>query len=198
MASGSSVPEWPTLRVPRTPRALATTSWLVQPAALSTTASPSGPAGAAFGHRYSLVVDLAQDLLDARGAARDVVGLEDQLGRALEPGLAADGGLERVAVLGQRLEHVLVVVRAAEACRSTRWRGGGRGRSRRDMIVTSSSRSSSMRSSSSARISRNSSLQPRRARVVAGGRVLSCSGSLGHSDPPRLTSAGSRAPRRSR
>src|SRR5690606_18940798 len=38
---GSSVPAWPTLRVPASRRVRATTSWLVQPAGLSTTTSPS-------------------------------------------------------------------------------------------------------------------------------------------------------------
>ena len=49
MASGSSVPAWPTFRVPRRRRQRATTSCDVQPACLSTTIKPPGssipPAG---------------------------------------------------------------------------------------------------------------------------------------------------------
>ena len=41
VAIGSSVPAWPTRRVPPSRRTWATTSWLVQPAGLSTTSSPS-------------------------------------------------------------------------------------------------------------------------------------------------------------
>ena len=41
-------------------------------------------------------------------------GLKTQLGRALHAGLAADGALQGVAVLAERLEHLLVVVLAAE------------------------------------------------------------------------------------
>src|SRR6476469_1583390 len=42
VAIGSRVPAWPTLRVPHSRRARPTTSWLVQPAGLSTTSRPSG------------------------------------------------------------------------------------------------------------------------------------------------------------
>src|SRR5687768_13684588 len=42
VARGSRVPAWPTLRVPQSRRARPTTSWLVQPAGLSTTSRPSG------------------------------------------------------------------------------------------------------------------------------------------------------------
>src|SRR5450631_2221761 len=42
VAIGSSVPAWPTLRVPHRRRHRATTSWLVHPAGLSTMSSPSG------------------------------------------------------------------------------------------------------------------------------------------------------------
>src|SRR5450631_1273527 len=42
VAIGSRVPAWPTLRVPHSRRQRATTSWLVQPAGLSTMRSPSG------------------------------------------------------------------------------------------------------------------------------------------------------------
>src|SRR5450830_308390 len=45
VAIGSSVPACPTLRVPARRRIRATTSWLVQPAGLSTTTSPSGAVG---------------------------------------------------------------------------------------------------------------------------------------------------------
>ena len=38
---GSSVPAWPTLRVPSSVRHRATTSWLVKPAGLSTMSSPA-------------------------------------------------------------------------------------------------------------------------------------------------------------
>src|SRR6476469_4779794 len=42
VAIGSRVPACPTLRVPQSRRARPTTSWLVQPAGLSTTSRPSG------------------------------------------------------------------------------------------------------------------------------------------------------------
>ena len=45
MASGSSVPAWPTRRSPRARRATATTSWLVMPAGLSATTNPWVVAG---------------------------------------------------------------------------------------------------------------------------------------------------------
>jgi len=42
VAMGSSVPAWPTRRVPARRRIRATTSWDVHPAGLSTTRSPGG------------------------------------------------------------------------------------------------------------------------------------------------------------
>src|SRR4051794_40859868 len=100
------------------PRALATTSCEVQPAALSTTANPSrrGPADASRpgspaspaidvvvlgllvlvgdGHVVADGPDVGQHVLDAAAGPHRGIGSEDQLGHALDAGLASDGRLQ--------------------------------------------------------------------------------------------------------
>src|SRR3546814_11072232 len=120
-ASGSAWPECPTLRLPGSPRALATTSWLVHPAALSTTARPSGPAGppprrpigSVLGGAVGLV-DAAEHLFEARRAPAHVVGPEHELGRALHARLARDRPLQAVTDLAEGLEDLRVVVHPAK------------------------------------------------------------------------------------
>src|SRR5688572_11187583 len=79
------------------PRALATTSWDVQPGPLSTTARPSGPL---------LIVEdraLAEELLDAGALLDRLVDDEAELGGAAQAGLTADGRLQADAVVLERL-----------------------------------------------------------------------------------------------
>ena len=69
-----------------------------------------------------------QDLLDALGVAQHAVGLEAQLGGALERGLAADGALEALAQVGEGLGDLLVGVVAAGVVVVRRRPGRGRRR----------------------------------------------------------------------
>ena len=166
VASGSRVPEWPTLRVPSRPRALATTSWLVQPGRLVDDGQAVG-ARRSTGHRVAVDVESsASTRRSARGrpagcprpggrrAPRRRAGTRSsgvRFTRAWRPTAVRS----RCACLAERLEHVLVVVVAAEAV-VVDDRPVEDASQSTDMIVTSSSRSSSIRSSSSARISWNS------------------------------------------
>ena len=121
MASGSSVPAWPTRRWPKIRRHRATTSWEVQPASLSTTTSPvtgSGPAGLT-GRAGPVgpgtlrvagsgaVADPAQDLLDPAPGDHGRVGGELEQGGALHPGLPAHGPLQLGPAVGQGLGGVV-------------------------------------------------------------------------------------------
>src|SRR5688500_1103769 len=58
--------------------------------------------------------NLAQDALHLLARADRRVGLEVELGRPLEAGLAADGGLQRDPGLAQRGKHLLVALLALE------------------------------------------------------------------------------------
>src|SRR3954451_22572710 len=90
VASGSSVPACPMRRSPSTTRARATTSWLVHPAGLSTTATPCTVAGLRRAivapvvevrvvrvvRVVAEVVEVAEDAFDALRVAHHVVGPE--------------------------------------------------------------------------------------------------------------------------
>ena len=167
VASGSSVPAWPTLRVPSTPRELGhdvvgrPRRRLVDDEQARRAARRSSRGwrrrrrrrASARGPRRA-----AEDALDALGAPLDVVGPEHQVGRALEPGLPADRALEPHPVLAERRRAPRRRPRPGEACRSRRSAWSQVAVDDDLVIVTSSSRSSSSRSSSSATISRSSSL----------------------------------------
>src|SRR5258706_329676 len=75
VAIGSSVPVWPMRRWPVMRRAFATTSWLVQPAALSRRSRPSRPGAlAAF-----IVAWGSRDLVDERGEPRAALDRDIEL-----------------------------------------------------------------------------------------------------------------------
>src|SRR4051794_24997156 len=99
VASGSSVPEWPTFLVCNTPRNFATTSCDVQPAALSTTTRPSG---------IPAEMQLTQHVLHARRAPFDLVGSELERRRSLQPRLARHRRLQPDAMFVEGGQHALV------------------------------------------------------------------------------------------
>src|SRR4051812_25214276 len=107
VASGSRVPECPTFFVCRMPRNLATTSCDVHPASLSTTTSPSSIEFVVVAE----LVEVTQDLFDARGLAFDLVDAKGEERRALHTRLTGDRLLQRDAVLGEPGEHLLVALR---------------------------------------------------------------------------------------
>ena len=134
------------------------------------------------GH-HVVVVDVAQHLFEARRAAADVVGLEHQLGRALHPGLATDGALEAVALLAERLEHLVVVVLASEGVEvddgavEVAVDVDGHDRDELEALVVDLLELLG-------EDLLEELVEPGRARIVAGGGVASVvAGSLGHSIP---------------
>src|SRR5450631_2995931 len=127
VAIGSSVPAWPTLRVPHRRRQRATTSWLVHPAGLSTMSSPSGVVivGGVFviGDRFLVRVCLTGEGRSSRGGrhlrvarlGRDEqvlqVGcalrqrVEDELQRRSEPDADAPAHCRAELALGRLQRH---------------------------------------------------------------------------------------------
>src|SRR5262249_24430523 len=125
VASGSSVPRWPTRRVPSQRRAASTTSCEVQPPGLSTTRKPWGP-GASRSLRLPLVIEpglavrvarrleLAQQIEGFLASLERPIVAEAQLGHALQRQLARGaptqergGALEPFLALGGRLLAVV-------------------------------------------------------------------------------------------
>src|SRR3954452_16742310 len=102
VASGSSVPAWPTRRSPSWRRHTATTSWLVMPAGLSTTHRPWTGGGLRLGIVAPGWRVVAQGALRALGQTDDVVGPDLEHGRLAGVDLVADGALHRPPVLAQR------------------------------------------------------------------------------------------------
>src|SRR5687767_8620444 len=107
VAIGSSVPAWPTLRVPARRRPRPTTSWEVQPAGLSTTSSPSGAlmrrsveAGGEPGQGSVRVVEGREAGCEAVATAAEGGAHGTHVDRALGAGGHLEAALERVA-----LEH---------------------------------------------------------------------------------------------
>src|SRR5580704_17635028 len=105
VASGSSVPAWPTRRWEKIRRHRATASCEVHPASLSTTTTPNVSEPAATLRRSVIVTprrvvsartgpQIAEDLLDAQPVRHGRVRLEHEKGCALHPHLPTDGPLE--------------------------------------------------------------------------------------------------------
>ena len=169
VASGSRVPAWPTFFCPNSRRQRATTSWLVIPAGLSTTARPSitGP-----GPRRSVGDSLGgsgrlgrgscpQDVLDAVAGGDGRVGREAQLRRPLEPNLLRDGGLEANPRLGQ---DAPASSSSREEKRTRAWRRSG---SQSTAVMVSRPRRSSV-SASRSRASASTSRRISLTRAAAG------------------------------
>src|SRR4051812_36179875 len=96
VAKGSSVPVWPTLRVPRPRRTWSTTSWDAGPAGLSTTSTPS----------IALLV-----VVFGRGVGSGFRGRIGGAGRGRRPDLLEELGhaiarLQALVVLEQQLRGV--------------------------------------------------------------------------------------------
>src|SRR3954470_10352856 len=123
VASGSKVPAWPTWRSSNRLRNIPTTSWLVTPAGLSTTARPCVVGGLrraiavgvrldvcglrrAFRHRRIVV----QDALDALGRPNGLIGLERQDRCLLGPHFPTDEGLQSHPMTGQRGQDLGVAI----------------------------------------------------------------------------------------
>src|SRR4051794_36158393 len=123
VASGSSVPAWPTWRSSKRLRNIPTTSWLVTPAGLSTTARPWVVGGLrraiavgvilevsglrrAFRHRRVVV----QYSLDALGGPNGFVRFERQDRRLLGAHLATDERLQSHSMTGQRRQDLCVAI----------------------------------------------------------------------------------------
>src|SRR5205085_1113567 len=103
VAIGSSVPAWPTRRVPASRRILATTSWEVQPEGLSAMISPLGavtaasgphPAASRTGPRRVRRARLRDEFLQVGGALGEGVADERQRRRVPQPRLPPDLGAD--------------------------------------------------------------------------------------------------------
>ena len=131
VASGSSVPEWPTLRVPSSAAGLGHHVVAGPAGRLVDDGQPVGPGRSRLRHRLVVVVDLARGPLRGAAAPRPTSsGLNTQLGRALHAGLAADGALQARAGARPAPPAPLRRRPRPRGCRSTRWPGAGRSRSR--------------------------------------------------------------------
>ena len=147
VASGSSVPAWPTWRSPKRRRSMPTTSWLVTPAGLSTMARPcvrrpgfrrrhrprtqspvSGADSAARPGRSVAVA--AQDLVDPFGRADHLVGPEVEDRGLLRPDLPGDRRLQPTRCSPSASRIAVVALLALERVEVHESPGSARGRRR--------------------------------------------------------------------
>src|SRR5688572_13606668 len=112
VAKGSSVPVWPAFTPPRARRTIATTSWELTPAGLSTSNTPSRFAVGIFAQLVG--ADLLQQRVDARGVGDAVVIAEIEFRCDTQPQRAPQFRPEMSRHRGQAFHRCLLLHLRAE------------------------------------------------------------------------------------